>query len=246
MHILCWDDKMSRLSKSERYSFSGCLDKEKYAQPLGDAFIKQVYMTTGQRMDYNIHPTEQKSDIDILVRMSDKLVGISEKFRYNNHYDDILLEIFSDVQKNTLGWSIKSKADIMHYFRIGEIDDPCTVDIISMDLITNAARLIFRDLMERGDCNIDITDNIMRDPYPGADYRISCIPSRKGDHKWVGLVAAVKKEFLLDCNPEPGRIDTFKVKVKKSEDLWVPASLFKYDSIMKQIDTKQNPYHEYI
>ena len=238
MHILCWDDKMSRLSKSERYSFSSCLDKEKYAQPLGDALIDQIYMTTGQRVDYNTHPTEQKSDIDVLVRMPDKLVGISEKFRYNNHYGDILLEIFSDVQKNTLGWSIKSKADVLHYFRIGEIDDPCTVDIIPMDLITNAARLIFRDLAERMDCNIDITDNTMRDPYPGADYKISCIPSRKGNHKWVGLVAAVEKEFLLDHTYEPMRIDTFRVKVKKSGDLWMPASLFKYDSVMKQIDTK--------
>ena len=195
-------------------------------------------MTTGQRVDYNTHPAEQKSDIDVLVRMHDKLVGISEKFRYNNQYDDILLEIFSDVQKNTLGWSIMSKADILHYFRIGQIDDPCTVDIISMDLITNAARLIFRDLMERRDCNIDITDNTMRDPYPGADYKISCIPSRKGNHKWVGLVAAVQKEFLLDHTYEPGRIDIFKAKVKKSGDLYVPASLFKYDTLMKHVDTR--------
>lgn len=104
-------------------SFAACLDFEKACQAGADDFYKQHFGNeiTIFRPTWEDNKSLQQADIDVIIRwpeLSSKgfsELKISEKFR-RHEYDDILIEIYENIDNPKESWGLQTAADIHTYF----------------------------------------------------------------------------------------------------------------------------------
>lgn len=204
----------NKLSKAKHYQWGDCLQKESRAQPLGDCLIESIYYGhpgvsyySYNRFSYDEHPDLQKADIDSQIVADNEIISISEKYRYSC-FDDIMIELYSDVEKRKPGWALISKADYLHYFKINESEMECEADVVKMTDILRCAHWILDDLSNHNiDINkLDWSTNTPTHPYPDAEYGIGFMPSYRGWNGWVGMVATIDIRKLIDLTKNPVHI----------------------------------------
>lgn len=105
---------------------------EKKYQPMADELYKELFpnceIETIEWEASSKNRMLQMADIDRIIHTKDnKHIKISEKFRLPNKYPlhDITIELYSNLEKRKLGWTIHSDADYLFYFKGDKV---CIVD----------------------------------------------------------------------------------------------------------------------
>lgn len=112
------------MANESTQDFKSALKYEKSCQPRADLFYKNRYGDQpGMRIwrpDWEEHQGLQKADIDVVIQSggnngwTDEL-KISEKFR-TQPWDDVLIEVYEDLDKERPGWAEHTAADWHFYF----------------------------------------------------------------------------------------------------------------------------------
>lgn len=189
------------VSSDDRRVFARCLAYEKSQHQKADKFYKSKGALEIERMEYDstrFGRSKQLDDIDCVVRFYNEPqpIPISEKFR-RNKYEDILFEIFSDVQYRKPGWMIKSQAQRLCYFMgdhdVYEFDDLETIRKICKEFLNQRTEEEIKRITST-------TWSTFTFKYQSNTYVLSVLSvASTGKHgKWRGACLVIPLELMKD------------------------------------------------
>lgn len=171
------------------YDFNNALAFEQKRWPVADKFLNQLYpKSIIKRQDWNTQTGRRNQQVDIDVIVGD--VKISEKFRDKSaeKFKDIIIELYSNVETKNPGYTLKSMADYLHYWK------GTNVYIFKDEQLKNAANTCFK-IFE------DTINEMLKNIYPkskkdskegySTDLRIWLNEKEKDGNTWFTFTATV-------------------------------------------------------
>lgn len=191
----------TKVSSDDRKVFARCLAYEKAQQQKADKFYRSRGAIDIDRMEYDdVHlgRPKQLNDIDCIVTFHNESqpVPISEKFR-RKKYDDMLFEIFSDVEKRKPGWMIQSQAQRLCCF-MGDHD---VYEFNDLETIREVCKEFLNQLSERDIIRIHAsTWNEFSFTYKNRKYNIPILSvTSTGEHgSWSGACLVISFDLMKD------------------------------------------------